>query len=107
MAETQAGNTIKFAVGTFAVTKALDYLGHHVKTQVKERAGRHTQKLSRKTKIIFGVGVVIALGATWYYYRKKKLELQAAAAAAQKQPVVVGVEDVIASAIPAVDVSIW
>jgi hypothetical protein len=111
-ADTESAPTLKFAVGTFVVMKVLDVLGEHVKTHVKQHFRKHvaTHKhiYTTKVKIAVGVVAVAALAGTWYYYKQKKLkEKLAADAATAALANQVGVSDVIADAMPEVNVTLW
>jgi hypothetical protein len=107
----QASPTVKFAIGTFVALKAAEYIADTVKTHatrhVKSLAVKHKHLLTKKRVIVLGLGVV-GLGAYLYYQHKKNLliaaQAAADAAAVNQTP---SPQEVIASAIPDVQLSVW
>ena len=106
---TQSSSPVNFAIGTFVVMKAVEFAGEYIKNTTQAHVAKHAHLLTKKRVLIFG-GIAVGVGA-WLYYKHKKAQLiaaQAAAAAVQHTaPAQISAEEVIASAMPKFDVSIW
>lgn len=118
---------IKFAIGTVIILSVLNSVANKVIGKAKEHVVTHAKKLRRKhlktkakQRIFWGVAGAGAVGLYLYYRQQKQkaealaAERAAAAAAAQAkanapltQPPPASTEEIIASALPDVNISLF